>query len=274
MTKLSSLAIFAGTDRCNANCKHCAGRSIRGYAPKRDGIINEGLIRRTIEECYNRGARYLSISSGGEPTLSPRAMTKVFELVHGYEKEGVRFFPINMYSNGIRIGKDRPFCEKYLPLWKDHGLTAVYITVHSTDEMENARIYGVKHYPPLKWVLSRIHAAGLLMRANLVLNRETVSTFEKFVSTINRLTELGVDSISAWPIRDQEDKVSLELSPPESELDKMEDWVERHSGSGHRIRLLRENSRMAYHTGQKLTLFPDGTLSNTWCNTWRQPQGR
>jgi MoaA/NifB/PqqE/SkfB family radical SAM enzyme len=266
MTKLNSLAVFAGTDKCNANCKHCAGKSIRGYAPKRDGIINEGLIRSTIRKCYDQGARYLSISSGGEPTLSPLAITRVLKLVQGCGKEGIHFSPINLYSNGIRMGTDRPFCEKYLPLWKGCGLTTIYVTVHSVDETENARIYGVKYYPPLERVLSRIHGAGLLMRANLVLSRETVSTLEKFAFTIRYLIDLGVDNISAWPIRDQEDKVSLELSPPESELDKMEDWIEKNGGLGHRIRLLRENSRIVYQTGQKLTRFPNGIISNTWCN--------
>jgi len=46
----------------------------------------------------------------------------------------------------------------------------------------------------------------------------------------------------------------------------MEDWVEKSKDSECKIRLLREKSREAYQTGRKLTLFPDGTLSNSWCN--------
>ena len=37
----------------------------------------------------------------------------------------------------------------------------------------------------------------------------------------NYLKDLGVDYISAWPIRDIDDKIDLDLSPNENELNKM-----------------------------------------------------
>jgi hypothetical protein len=112
--------------------------------------------------------------------------------------------------------------------------------------------------------VSRIHDADLSMRANLVLSKRTIGTSEEFVHTVGRLRGIGVDYISAWPIRDQDDKVDRRLSPSEEELDKMEDWIERNGRN--EVRLLREKSKIAYTSGRKLTLFPDGTLSNTWCN--------
>ena len=104
------------------------------------------------------------------------------------------------------------------------------------------------------------------MRANLVLSKRTIDTFEKFVSTAGYLKKIGVDSISAWPVRGMDDKISSELAPLEKELDKMEDWVEKNQEKNCRIRLLREKSRILYKTGKKLTLFPDGILSSSWCN--------
>lgn len=262
---LSSLSLFVGTGQCNANCAHCAGKIHRKYAPKEDGIINSDLIYSTIRTCYDRGARYLSISSSGEPTLSPLSVTKTLELIHGCRKEGIFYSPINLYSNGIRIGEDKGFCDSYLPMWRDLGLKTIYLTVHDVDENKNAQVYGIMNYPSLEVVLSRVHDAGLKTRANLVLSKRTIDKVEKFVSTVNHLRRMGVDFVSAWPIRGMDDKIDEELSPSESELDKMEEWARENQGPEYVIRLLREKNRVLYRKGQKLTLFPDGTLSNIWC---------
>lgn len=265
-SKVNSLALFVGTGECNAHCEHCAGVPHRKYAPKQDGMIDEDLIYKALKECYAKGARRLSLSSSGEPTLSPAAVTKTLELVNKCKQEDIYYSPIHIYSNGIRIGENKGFCLEYLWLWRSLGLTSAYITVHDIDNKENARVYGVEHYPPLELVISRIHDAGLFMRANLVLSKESIGTYQKFVSTVENLIMMGVDKISAWPIRDMNDNLDSKLSPPESELDKMSNWVINHWGIAHRITLLRENSRVRYEIGSKLTLFPDGTLSNTWCN--------
>lgn len=263
---LNSLSIFVGTGQCNANCAHCAGIMHRKNAPKQDGIINENLIYKTLKEAHERGARYLSISSSGEPTLSPLSVTAALELVHRCKKEGLEYSPINLYSNGIKIGEDKEFCDIYLPLWRNLGLTTIYVTVHDIDEKKNAKIYGVKSYPSLKLVLSRIHESNLLMRANLVLNRRTIDTFEKFVSTASYLKNMGVDYISAWPIRGMDDKINQNLSPLEKELNKMEAWIKNNQSHKYGIRLLREKNQGLYRDGRKITLFPDGTLSSAWCN--------
>lgn len=263
---LNSLSIFVGTGQCNANCAHCAGIVHRKNAPKKDGIIDRDLIYRTLKNVHERGARYLSISSSGEPTLSPLSVTAVLEIAHKCKREDTEYAPINLYSNGIRIGEDKEFCDSYLSLWRNLGLTTMYTTVHDVDEKENARIYGVKSYPSLKLVLSRIHESNLLMRANLVLSRRTIGTFEKFVSTASYLKNIGVDLISAWPIRGMDDKIDQNLSPLERELDKMEAWIEDSQNHEYSIRLLREKNQALYQEGRKITLFSDGTLSNTWCN--------
>lgn len=266
MENLESLSLFVGTGKCNASCAHCAGKIHREYAPLEDGVVDEKLIYKTLKTSYGRGAKSLSISSSGEPTLSPLSITKNFEIINKCKKEGIDYQKVNLYSNGIIIGKDKPFSDFYLPLWRNYGLKTIYITMHNADKKKNAKIYGVKDYPDLRQIVSRIHRADLKMRANLVLNRETIGTFEEFVSIINSLKNMGVDSVSAWPIRNAEDKLDCNLSPSEEEINKMENWVEENQRDEFRIKLLRENSRIAYTNKKKLTLFPDGTLSNTWCN--------
>jgi MoaA/NifB/PqqE/SkfB family radical SAM enzyme len=266
MAKVNSLGVFVGTGKCNARCEHCAGIIHRKYAPKEDGLVDSDLIYKTIKNCYEQGARSLSLTSSGEPTLSPLSVTKVLELINSAKNQGIEYSPINLYSNGIRIGEDKDFCEKYLGLWRENGLRTVYVTVHDTDESKNAKLYGVETYPSLAEIIQRIHTANLGMRANLVLGKKTIDSFDKFVSTASHLKKLGADYISAWSVRNMDDEVDRGLSLPEKELDRIENWAEENQDSRCKIRILRENSRLLYQTGQKLTLFPDGSLSNTWCN--------
>jgi MoaA/NifB/PqqE/SkfB family radical SAM enzyme len=263
---MESLSLFVGSGKCNANCGHCAGVPLRKYFPKEDGVIHEVLIYKTIRESYKKGARYLSVSSSGEPTLSPKSITRVFEMINELkENEKIKFNPINLYSNGIKIGSDEGFANKYLGLWKDNGLTTVYITVHDIDEKKNAEVYGVKEYPSLEKIVSRIHDHGLLIRGNIVLSKKNIGNSEKFISMINSLDDLGFDKTSAWPIRNLDDKVDVNLSPSNKELNKMQEWIKQNNKENY-VRLLREDSKVAYKESRKLTLFPNGVLSNTWCN--------
>ncbi len=262
--KLRGLSLFVGTGQCNANCAHCAGKIHRKYAPRQDGILDENLINKILRSSYAKGARSLSISSSGEPTLSPKSVTKALELIDSCRKEGMDYSQINLYTNGIRIGSDLRFCQRHLNHWKQMGLKAMYVTVHNVDEKKNAGLYGIDNYPPLKKVISSIHEFGFLMRANLVLSKRTVHTSKSFISTVSYLRQIGADCISAWPIRNALDQVDLKLAPLEKELDKMQNWI--YANPDCRTRLLREKDRERYTTGEKLTLFPDGRLLNTWCS--------
>lgn len=266
MNNLNHLGLFVGTSQCNAFCAHCAGVPLRRWAPMEDGNVDEDLIERTLRDCYAQGARSLSLSSSGEPTLSPISVTRVLELVHACRMDGIEYEPVNLYSNGIRIGEDNEFCGNYLPLWKHYGLCNMYITVHSVDEAENAKAYGISYYPSLEVVISRIHDAGLVMRANIVLSNSTIGNLENFVSAIESLKQKGADYAAAWPIRDMDDLVDAKLAPLEAELEKMEEWVNAHQEGKFRIRVIRDQSHDQYSSGEKLTLFPDGTLSGSWCN--------
>jgi molybdenum cofactor biosynthesis enzyme MoaA len=265
-SNVRSLSLFVGTGECNGNCKHCAGRIHRGYAPKEDGIIDSSLIEKTLRECYSQGARSLSISSSGEPTLSPLSVTKTLELVDSLKEDGIAYSPINLYSNGIRIGKDLIFCDDYLLRWNDLGLKWIYITVHNTNEKKNAEIYGVKEYPSLKVIVNRIHYNDIFVRANIVLSKENIGTLERFVETVNNLREIGFNAISAWPIRNEDDQLDEKSCPDVEGLDKIADWIEKNQSDKCKLRILTEKHRELYVTGQKLTLFPSGKLSNSWCN--------
>lgn len=261
MSEVNSLSLFVGTGQCNANCKHCAGRPLRVYAPKKDGEDNEARISKAIESCYMKGAMRLSLSSSGEPTLSPTSVTKALLLT--YAHKDFHFDPINLYSNGIRIGEDKAFADKYLRLWKGLGLTTVYITVHSIDLAENARHYGVRSYPPLETIVYRLRQHGLSIRANIILSKEMISDLRTFSEAATFLKEIGFNHIAAWPIRNDDDVVDANLAPDQKVLDEIEEkwrgvpWVRVHG----------EKTRTEYSSGKKLTLFQNGALSSSWCSS-------
>ena len=222
---MKSLSIFVGTAACNAKCAHCAGVPHRNFAHQSDGKDNLDLIYKTMTESYDKGARSLSISSSGEPTLSPMSVSRVMLLVHTMRNQDRVFDQVNLYSNGIRIGTDELFCATYLPEWRRDGLTNIYLTVHSLDPDENAKIYGVKSYPDLNLILHRIHKACLQVRANVVLSTNAIGTYEKFVLATAELGRMGFDSCAAWCLRNEADEVDVRTAPSNEELDNMEEWA-------------------------------------------------
>jgi molybdenum cofactor biosynthesis enzyme MoaA len=266
MYEVKSLGIVVGTGKCNANCAHCAGVPLRKYAPKKDGEIDSRKIYQTIKNCYEMGARAISLTGSGEPTLSPVSVTKVLKLIRELNYEGIVFPKINLYSNGIRIGEEKEFCDEYLSLWREFGLRNIQLTVHSADEKENARLYGVKNYPPLKKIVERIHCADLTIRANLVIGKKLINSLDKFAYTVSTLSDLPVDAISSWQVRGMDDKIDLEESLSEVEIGKIRDWIKQNQSFKCPVRFLGEENQTKYETGEKLTLFQNGKLSNSWCN--------
>lgn len=259
---MKSLGLLIGAGICNANCVHCAGKELRKYAPDEDGIFDDKSIIDTVKLCHSRGARSLSISSSGEPTLSPKTITKVLEKINELKQEGIEFQKIHIYSNGIRIGNDEQFCQEYLSCWKNLGVDYIYLTVHSFDLERNAQIYGIKKYPQFEIIIDRIHEAGLKVRANLILSNKTIRNFNEFVITIEELMNIGIDSAAAWNIRDINDEIDRENGLSDEEIEKMRNWVRGIKN----IKVMKEEeSQLLYENNDKLTLFPDGSLSSRWC---------
>lgn len=271
MSKVSSLSFIVGTGRCNAHCSYCAGAPLRKYAPKKDGEVDAELIYKTIKDCYKRGARRLSISSSGEPTLSPLSVTRtLFMINRSHYEEDFDFSGVHLYTNGIRIGEEDIFSRTYLRKWKELGLTTVYITLHGVDREENARVYGVPVYPDPAIIISRIRDEDLSVRVNLILGKDTINSVERFSHVVERLDYYGANEVSAWPIRCKDDRTSSELSAPEYAVTDMAAWAGHWQESPAPFGRIPVNVRR-YHDkpssmGKKLTLFPDGTLSESWCN--------
>lgn len=262
---VKSLGMFVGKGTCNAKCKHCAGLVHRKNAPIIDGGDNCRLIQDTLVSCWEKGCRTLSISSSGEPTMSPESVTGLLREVALLNMKFMPYKRVHMYTNGIRIGNDLNFCTRYLPIWRDYGLDTIYLTVHNADEHENAKIYGVSNYPSLFKIVERVHVMGeMQLRANVVLGKRLVGTLEEYVAIVEKMHAAGADSISAWKVRNANDEIDVENAIDERELEKIKYWTEVNALNDY-VCIYDENDREAYEKGEKLTLFPDGTLSSTWC---------
>ncbi|MFC1755157.1 radical SAM protein [Thermoproteota archaeon] len=255
--RLQNIASFVGTGKCNAKCAHCAGSIHRENMPKEDKVVDEDLFYNTLKYSYERGARSLSLTSGGEPTLAPNSVTTTLEIAQNFD-----FRKIKLYTNGISIGRSAKFSETYLPLWQSKGLTDIYWTVHSLSEEKNAQIFGIRSYPSLELTIRRIHEAHLKVRANIVLSRGNISDLERFKEIVTGLKGYDVDNIAAWPVRDEKDEYDIDNAPPMSEIQKMRGWAT----NDQTIEVQTEEHHELYKNKKKLGLFPDGKLSSAWCN--------
>lgn len=142
--KIYSVSAVVGNGACNANCAFCAGKYLRNQSSDSE------LYWRNFESAIKLSARYggwsLSLTGSGEPTCDPESVTKALQVYAKCANQGAYFPNVNLFSNGINLG-DYNFCSKYLPKWKELGLTNIAISIHSTSSEGQAKAYGVGDYP-------------------------------------------------------------------------------------------------------------------------------
>jgi len=261
MEKLDGMSILVGTARCNAQCPECAGTQHQKDAPQRDGELDDSRLREALDFCLTRDCRYITLTGSGEPTLSPLAISRSLLLLYEYEMRGKKFHPINLYTNGIRIGRDRVFCEKYLPRWLSWGLSAIYVSVYSADENRNAKALGRRLYPSFDTIFKRIKSYGFKLRVNVVLKKGYVDRREKFEDLCKKFFAIGVNTITAWQLRDENNHVSP-LAPDGTVLADIRMFANANPTLPLRL-LWGENADKEH--GRKIALFQNGELSDEWC---------
>ena len=257
--KIDGISILVGTAKCNANCPECAGRQHRKNAPLHDGEIQEARLREVLDYCYWKDCRYITLTGAAEPTLSPLSVTKTLRVLKEYEVRGQKFDPVNLYTNGIRIGFEPEFCQNFFPEWHSCGLTRIYISVYDTDALQNAKAFHVSKYPELKVIFNRVKEYGFHLRTSVILKKGYTDTKEKLQSLCDKFFSMGVDNVSAWPLKNEDDSISA-LAPDKSELERM-----RGLADGKNIRLLLGDSNAKEMLGKKIALFQDGSISDVWC---------
>ncbi len=145
--KIYSVSAVIGNGSCNGNCSFCSGKTLgRG---KRDDVLHQTNLR-NLEFAIKLSSKYggwsLSLTSAGEPTCDPDSVTEALTVYKKCVSVGSCFPNVNIFTNGILFG-DEKFCDKYLPIWKELGLTNIVLSVHHYDRTETAKVYGIKKYP-------------------------------------------------------------------------------------------------------------------------------
>lgn len=278
---IDGISILVGTARCNANCRECAGRQHRKSAPQKDGELDIARLKQVLEFCHARNCHYVTLTGCGEPTLSPVSLTMALETIRQFAPaegearsprwskseagqgrlDGISFNPVNLYTNGIRIGTDAQFCDKFLPHWQQLGLTSVYVSTYSDNLALNADAFRVKAYPPFGIIFTRLKEYGLRVRVSVILKNGYTDTPDKFQALSERFLRLGVDNVTAWPLKDEDGFISP-LAPSPSVLAAINEYARTSNG---RIRVLLGDSRTKESLVRKIALFQNGEISDVWC---------
>ena len=196
--KIYSVSVLVGSGACNGNCNFCSGKYLRDQAQK------DGDIPANLDSALRLSSKYggwsVSITSSGEPTLSPESVTRVLARMHDLRQEGVSFPFVNLFTNGILLA-DEKFCEKWLPVWKKYGLTAIAVSIHSVFEWEQAEAYGLKHYPSLVKIFANIRKYDLIPRVTLLLRKGGIDNAKEFKSAVDYLMLTHkIKMITTWPL--------------------------------------------------------------------------
>lgn len=196
--KIYSVSAVISNGSCNGNCPFCSGKTLgRG---KRNDILHMTNMR-NLEFAIKLSAKYggwsLSLTSAGEPTCDPESVTEALKVYQKCVSEGAYFPNVNMFTNGILFG-DETFCDKWLPIWKELGLTNIVVSVHHFDRSEQAKVYGIKEYPYFETIRDNIKKHGLGVRATIILRKDAIDNPMMFDTTINLLFDSGYENITAW----------------------------------------------------------------------------
>ncbi len=197
LEKIYSVSALVGTGQCNANCSFCAGTYLRLQK------LDQSQYDRSLESAIKLSARYggwsLSLTSSGEPTCEPEAVTRALEVYNKCCSHGAYFPSVVLFTNGILCG-DSSFCEKYFPLWRKLGLTSIAVSIHEETEILQAQAYGISNYPSFAEIFSNIQKHGLGVRCTLLLRKSGIDSTPTYVSAVHKLLELGINNITSWTV--------------------------------------------------------------------------
>jgi sulfatase maturation enzyme AslB (radical SAM superfamily) len=222
--KIYSVSAVIGNGSCNGNCSFCSGKTLgRG---QRNEILHQTNMR-NLEFAIKLSAKYggwsLSLTSAGEPTCDPDAITEALTIYQKCVKQGAYFPNVNIFTNGIIFG-DSKFCDRYLPIWKELGLTNIVVSVHHYLESEQAKIYGIKQYPLFKTILQNVKKHGIGVRSTILLRNGGIDTPDKFNIALNTLFDCGYNNITSWTVGNP-DGTRNEYTPSRWNVYKIWRWL-------------------------------------------------
>jgi len=276
--KIYSVSALVGNGSCNANCNFCAGRYLRPQAGRNESPIYEKNLEAAIKLSARYGGWSLSLTSSGEPTSDPEAVTRALGVYDKCAKQGAYFPNVNLFTNGIRFGSEE-FSRQYLPIWKKLGLTNVAVSIHSVNGAEQAKVYGLSEYPNLETIAKNIEREGVGVRGTLLLRKGGVDNSNKYADSVKTLIEKGINNITSWPIGNP-DGTKNEFTPSWFELFGIRRWLHKNAKLCHghvwgggvfdfQGNILRYTDYVTKHDPDKdfvrqLVVFQDATVAYSW----------
>jgi len=274
--KIYSVSALVGNGACNANCKFCAGKYLRPEAE-----INK-LYEKNLESAIKLSARYggwsLSLTSSGEPTCDPNALTRALEIYEKCANQGAYFPNVNLFTNGILFGDD-DFCDEYLPCWKELGLNNVVISIHDTSEKGQAAAYNLDTYPRLTRIVRNIEKHGLGVRATLLLRKGVIDDSRTYEYAVKSLISKDITNITSWCIGNP-DGSRNEFTPSRLGLLSIKAWLAMNAKKCHghvwgggvydyNGTILRITDYVTKHDPRKdfvrqLVVFQNGVVAYSW----------
>jgi sulfatase maturation enzyme AslB (radical SAM superfamily) len=274
--KIYSVSALVGDGACNANCSFCAGKYLRPQAKENLSYY------KNLEAAIKLSARYggwsLSLTSSGEPTCDLNGLTKALEVYKKCANQGAYFPNINLFTNGILLG-DKDFCKTNLKKWKELGLTNIALSIHSENESEQAKAYGLEKYPDFRKIIDNVLEQGLGIRGTLLLRKDGVENSRRYEKAVNTLIEKGIDNITSWPIGNP-NGTRNEYTPSRLGLFGIRRWLHKNAklchghewGGGvydYNGNILRITDYVTKHDPNKdfvrqLVVFQDGTVAYSW----------
>jgi MoaA/NifB/PqqE/SkfB family radical SAM enzyme len=276
--KIYSVSALVGDGTCNANCGFCSGKYLRPQAGNNPRQSYDKNLEAAIKLSARYGGWSLSLTSSGEPTCDPTAVTKALMVYDGCAQQGAYFPNVNLFTNGIKFG-DEEFCDSNLKTWKRLGLNNVAVSIHSVDEKEQAAVYGLNKYPDLEKIVENVEKHGLGVRATLLLRKDGVDTPQKYEESVKTLIFKGITNITSWPVGNP-DGTRSEYTPSRFGLFGIRRWLRKNAkmchghvwGGGvfdYHGSILRYTDYVTKHDPKKdfvrqLVVFQDGTVAYSW----------
>jgi len=274
--KIYSVSVLVGSGKCNGNCAFCAGKYLRPQAG------DNPAFWRNLEAAIKLSARYggwsLSLTGSGEPTCDPEDVSRALEVYKKCADQGAYFPNVNLFTNGILFG-DREFALRWLPRWRELGLTNVAVSVHDTVPGMQARAYGLDHYPFFTDIFKNIRECGVGVRCTLLLRQGAIDNADSYADAIKTLCDYGADNITSWPVGNP-NGTRNEFTPSRWGLFRIRRWLHNNAKLCHGHvwgggvydwggAILRITDYVSKHDPdadfvRQLVVFQDGVVAYSW----------
>ena len=230
--EIQTMSIVVGGPACNAKCPYCISK-MTGL----DEVIGQFLpacprnLPIALSHAKIGNVTTILLTSKGEPTLYPEAITKWLEKIYSWETSHSHMFPYKeLQTNGIAVANEE-INILTLHQWYNLGLTTISISVAHYGQDFNRSIFTPDgEYFSLTSLIEKLQNIGFNVRLNCTLLKDGINNIGKVQDFIRFLP---ANQITFRPMRVPSiNQVSgiyrwaKENLPEESFLKELQDYLD------------------------------------------------